>query len=257
MPDAIVVMNGKGEIVFFNKHIEKLFGHGMKDLAGQQIEILVPDRFCEAHRIDREEYIHNPSVRPMGKERELYGLHKHDQEIPVEINLGPHEIDGNALVSASIRDISTRKKAEEESRRTNEELLTVNRVLTACASTLNLKEILEISLDEALKIATLEGGTICLIGPGDTLRLVAEKSVSEATLHDLTAHEIKIGECLCGNCAKDLKPLILREYGFTIKEAQDGDDAIQKFRDYKDRIQLIILDVVMPKKSGSEAYKEI
>ena len=120
------------------------------------------------------------------------------------------------------------KKVEEESRRTNEELLTINRVMRACASTLNLKEILEISLDEALKITTLEGGTICLIGPGDTLRLVAEKSVSEATLHDLTTHEIKIGECLCGNCAKDLKPLILRDRDSVMKyasrEAQRGEN---------------------------------
>ncbi len=50
---------------------------------------------------------------------------------------------------------------------------------------------------------------------------------------------------------------ILEEYGYTVIEAVDGEDAVDKFRENKERIQLLILDVIMPKKNGKEAYEEI
>lgn len=50
---------------------------------------------------------------------------------------------------------------------------------------------------------------------------------------------------------------VLEEFGYKVIEAVDGKDAIEKFMENKDRVQLILLDVVMPKKSGKEAYIEI
>jgi PAS domain S-box-containing protein len=50
---------------------------------------------------------------------------------------------------------------------------------------------------------------------------------------------------------------ILEEYGYTVIEAVDGEDAVSKFIENKDKIQLLILDVIMPKKNGKEAYEEI
>jgi len=50
---------------------------------------------------------------------------------------------------------------------------------------------------------------------------------------------------------------ILENYGYKIIEAVDGDDALEKFIKNKDRIKLIILDVIMPKKSGKDVYNTI
>ncbi len=50
---------------------------------------------------------------------------------------------------------------------------------------------------------------------------------------------------------------ILEEYGYKVIEAADGQDAVEKFKQYKDEIQLLLLDVVMPKMNGKEAYEEI
>ncbi len=105
-----------------------------------------------------------------------------------------------------------------------EELQTINRIVEACTSTLKLDEVLNVTLDEAIAIAGLEGGTICLLGASDTLELVAQRGASEATVDDLTTHEIKVGDCLCGSCARDMKPLILwnREevLNYSSREAQ-------------------------------------
>jgi len=50
---------------------------------------------------------------------------------------------------------------------------------------------------------------------------------------------------------------VLEEFGYTIIEAVNGEDAITKFIENKDTIQLLLFDVIMPKKNGIEAYEEI
>ena len=54
-----------------------------------------------------------------------------------------------------------------------------------------------------------------------------------------------------------LSKSVLKIFGYTVITAADGEDAINKFRDNSDKIQLLILDLIMPRKSGKEAYEEI
>ncbi len=56
---------------------------------------------------------------------------------------------------------------------------------------------------------------------------------------------------------RKLNTLILEEAGYTVITAQDGQEAVEKFRENSARIKLIIFDVVMPNKNGREAYREI
>ena len=56
---------------------------------------------------------------------------------------------------------------------------------------------------------------------------------------------------------RKLARLVLESFGYRVIIAEDGEDAITKYRENKDRIQLVILDLVMPKKNGKEAYEEI
>jgi CheY-like chemotaxis protein len=51
--------------------------------------------------------------------------------------------------------------------------------------------------------------------------------------------------------------VILVEYGYTVIEAVDGEDAVKKFKENKDAVQLLLLDLIMPRKNGKEAYDEI
>lgn len=54
-----------------------------------------------------------------------------------------------------------------------------------------------------------------------------------------------------------LAKALLEEAGYKVIEADDGDDTIDKFRENKDDVRLLLLDVIMPKKGGKEAYNEI
>jgi CheY-like chemotaxis protein len=50
---------------------------------------------------------------------------------------------------------------------------------------------------------------------------------------------------------------LLERYGYRVIEAEDGIDAVQKFAEHKDTINLVLMDVIMPNKNGNEAYQEI
>ncbi len=50
---------------------------------------------------------------------------------------------------------------------------------------------------------------------------------------------------------------VLGQYGYTVIEAVDGEDAVSRFTENRDRIQLLILDFILPKINGKEVYDEI
>lgn len=112
-PDAMVVINGHGQIVLINAQTEKLFGYLKNELMGKKVEILVPNQFLKNHKNHRDSYIKDPKPRSLGLGHELLGKRKNGSTFPVEISLSPLKTDDDSLfVSAAIRDISYRKRAE-------------------------------------------------------------------------------------------------------------------------------------------------
>ena len=122
VPDAMIAVDRDGNILHVNAQSEAMFGYSRDALIGQRIELLVPERYRGRHEGHRADYGEQPKVRRMGAGLDLYGRRKDGSEFPVEISLSPVPSEGDALVLCAIRDISDRKKIEDELRRASEEL---------------------------------------------------------------------------------------------------------------------------------------
>ena len=113
-PDAIVIADGQGRIVRLNRQAEAIFGYTREELLGEPVEILMPERFRERHPKHRAAYSPKSRPRPMGTGLELYGRRKDGGEFPVDITLSPMEITDGFLIISVIRDITYRRRTEEQ-----------------------------------------------------------------------------------------------------------------------------------------------
>jgi len=110
-PDAIVGVGPDGRIALVNAQTERLFGYERSEMLGRPVEMLVPESARAVHPTRRSTYFAAPTPRPMGAGMELAGRRKDGTEFPAEISLSSIETDEGQLVSASVRDVSDRRRA--------------------------------------------------------------------------------------------------------------------------------------------------
>jgi PAS domain S-box-containing protein len=119
-PDAMVVVNQSGEFVLLNAQAEKQFGRD--ELIGRKVKNIIPEGFAERLIADGTRSAAEALAQQIGTGIELSGRRKDGSEFPIEIMLSPLEGVEGILVTAAIRDISVRKKSEEQLVKTVEEL---------------------------------------------------------------------------------------------------------------------------------------
>jgi PAS domain S-box-containing protein len=121
-PDAIVIVNKEGKIVVSNSYTEQLLGYTPQELAGQTVAILVPERHRKVCLQQYAIYFANHGTHTTTTNLELSAIHKDGREFPIDICLKPLEIEQGILVTSAIRDISQRKRTEQEVTRLNQQL---------------------------------------------------------------------------------------------------------------------------------------
>jgi len=111
-PDGMVVVDQSGAIVLLNVQAEKHFGYRSDELLGQKVTNIIPEGFAERLIADGTRTAAEALAQQIGTGIELYGRRKDGSEFPIEIMLSPLESAEGILVTAAIRDITTRKDAE-------------------------------------------------------------------------------------------------------------------------------------------------
>ena len=121
-PDATVCVDSGGQIVLVNAQAERLFGYPREELAGQPVELLVPDAIRARHAVLRTGYAAQPANRLMGAGLDLSARRRDGTTFPAEIALSALDTGQGILISAAIRDVTQQRQARDDLRRTNENL---------------------------------------------------------------------------------------------------------------------------------------
>lgn len=110
--DAIVSANSEGNIIFWNRGAELIFGYEEAEVLGKALTIIMPERFRMAHQHGLSRIKSSVSSRIIGKTVELQGLKKNGAEFPIELSIAAWSAGNEYFYSGIIRDISERKNAE-------------------------------------------------------------------------------------------------------------------------------------------------
>ncbi len=111
--DAIITVDGRGKIMFWNRQAELMFGYTSDDVLGQPAAIIMPERFRKAHIKKLSQAVSTGISNFPGKTIELVGLKKDGREFPLELSLAKWETGEGVFFTAIIRDITARKQAEQ------------------------------------------------------------------------------------------------------------------------------------------------
>ncbi|MFN2382657.1 MAG: ATP-binding protein, partial [Gemmatimonadota bacterium] len=127
--DAIITADETGRIIYCNGIVEQILGVPCRDIVGQPLTVLMPERFHAAHRAGFARFLATREPTIMGRPIELVARHRNGTEVPVELTLASWESGGRVFFTGILRDITARKLAEavltdkmDELARTNAEL---------------------------------------------------------------------------------------------------------------------------------------
>lgn len=116
--DAIVSVDERQRIIFFNRAAEQAFGYSPAEVIGQPLGILMPERFRAAHREHVARLAAGPEVSRLLSDRtaQLYGRRKDGEEFPAEATISKFTVEGETILTATLRDVSAKLRGEVEQR---------------------------------------------------------------------------------------------------------------------------------------------
>lgn len=112
IPDALVLANADGNIVFWNNSAATMFGYSEEEALAQPLTILMPKRFQEAHLQGFRRVCETGESKLIGTPVELNGLRKNHTEFPIELSLATWQTKGSRFFSGFLRDLTDRKRLE-------------------------------------------------------------------------------------------------------------------------------------------------
>ena len=111
--DAIISADHVGNIISWNKAATRILGYSEEESVGQRLEMIIPERFHEAHREGMARFTATGEGHVIGTTVELFARKKKGEEVPIELSLSTWTVREERYYTGIIRDIGERKRAEE------------------------------------------------------------------------------------------------------------------------------------------------
>jgi PAS domain S-box-containing protein len=163
--DAIISVDQERRIVHFNHGAEEIFGYKTADAIGRHLNILIPARYRSGHDAHMEAFARSSTTaRRMGERREIFGLRSDGTEFPAEASISKLILPDGILFTVVLRDITERRRAEEDER-------FLVAASTELAQSLDFDAATQMVADVAVP-RLADAAILDVVMPGDTLRRV-------------------------------------------------------------------------------------
>ena len=147
--DSIISIDHTGSIIEFNPQAEKTFGYRRSAVIGKELaELIIPPALREEHRRGLAHYLTTGHGPVFGKRIDITALRSDGSEFPVELIISPMSIGERTIFTGFIRDISERKRAEEQIQRNIERMGALREIEKSITSTLDLNTVLNVLLEK-------------------------------------------------------------------------------------------------------------
>ena len=123
--DGIITINERGIVTTFNPAAERIFGYKADEVVGENIKLLMPDPDRSAHDGYIANYLRTGQAKIIGIGREVIGRRKNGDTFPMELAISEFSLGESRYFTGIVRDITGRKRAEEELRRAEERMRSV------------------------------------------------------------------------------------------------------------------------------------
>lgn len=120
--DGLITIDERGTVQHYNRACERIFGYLPAEVIGKNVKMLMPPRFSDHHDEYLANYHRTGEAKIIGIGREVEARHKDGTVFPIDLSVAQVNIKGRRIYSGIVRDITERKKAEEELVRSNLEL---------------------------------------------------------------------------------------------------------------------------------------
>ncbi len=202
--DAITLTDSTGKLTYWNRAAEKIFGYSKEEALGEKhYNLLLPAGTRDEFKSSMTTFSEMGKSPMFGKTVELVAVKKSGVEFPIELSSSTIKVHGEWSAVCIIRDITLRKRVEEDIKKSLQHQLVLDSLLHISLENTSLNELLQHSLDKILSIPWLNimsKGSIFLTKEGtDSLEVKAHIGLTDEILEKCST--IQFGECLCGMAA--------------------------------------------------------
>ncbi|MGH2955757.1 MAG: PAS domain S-box protein [Solirubrobacterales bacterium] len=183
-PDAVVGVDEDGLIVLANSRTQEVFGYSRDELIGRSVEQLVPDHLRGGHAGHRQGYFEAPRTRPMGAGLDLYARRKDGSEFPCEISLSAVETGSGLLALAAVRDITERRRSQDELTRTVRRLQAAADVALAVGGETDIGRVLDAIVGRGRALVDARA-LVILLREGRGLKVAATAGALDPRVREL------------------------------------------------------------------------
>jgi PAS domain S-box-containing protein len=210
--DAILSVGEDQRLLLFNHGAEKMFGYTAAEVCGGPLDMLLPERFVAMHPVHMSTFAESSvAARRMGERREVFGRRKDGTEFPAEATISKVRMNDRWIFSAILRDVTDRKKADEQIRTSLRE------------KELLLKEIHHRVKNNLQVISSLLGLQARAALSGEVKRIFQDSQNrihSMALLHERLYKSDSLSEIDCSEYVRELAGQLFRSFGVNSNRVQ-------------------------------------